>query len=139
MATQNIDVTLTAWARKTQQRMEAIWKQSTQAVADDANTPVAKGGRMHVDTGFLRASQSVSLTGMPSGPVRGAKDQKYDTQPDVTAAKIAGAKIGQTIFVGWTANYAQARENKDAFMRMATQKWPQTVASITAQLKASIK
>ena len=44
------------FAIKSRRRMEAVVKQSTLDVINAANRPVAKGGRMPVDTGNLRNS-----------------------------------------------------------------------------------
>lgn len=118
--------TLDEWARKSKNRMNAINRQSIQDVIDDAQTPLAKGGRMHVDTGFLRASGSASNTGMPSGPVRGDSNVPNYYSPDSGAVEtvIAKTEIGTPFFFGWTAAYARIREQKDAFLRLAAQKWP---------------
>lgn len=132
---------VSTWAAKSQKRLRAISNQSTMDVIEDAQLPQAKGGRMHVDTGFLRNSGQVSLNGMPTGPTRGDKNASYDGDAlaSVAALEIAKAQPGQTIFFGWTANYAQARENKDAFLRLAIQKWQSFVDKNVALAKARYK
>lgn len=47
--------------------MLAVVQGSIRDMTNDMQIPVAKGGRMRVDTGFLRASARASLNGMPSG------------------------------------------------------------------------
>lgn len=100
--------------------------------------PVAapgKGGRMRVDTGFLRASGQASLTGMPVGPTRGAKDGSYNYDASVTEATIGNMELGVTLYWGWTAAYARYREAYDGFMYAALQNWPQTVNRIVEEAK----
>ena len=133
--------TLDEWARKAQNRETAILRQSIQDVIDDAQTPVAKGGRMHVDTGFLRASGVASNTGMPSGPVRGGSDVPGYYSPDSLAVEtvIAKTDVGTPFFFGWTANYARFRDHFDAFLRLAAMKWPVFVRKNTQKAKDRFK
>ena len=135
---QNFTATVAKWVRNSEARLDGVHKEATKRTIDIAQTPVAKGGRMRVDTGFLRASGQASLTGMPSGPSRGEKTGKYDFNPNAATATIAGAKLGGKIWFGWTANYARPREAKDAFLRMALQQWPATVNAVVAELKRRI-
>ena len=50
-----------------QNRLDAVVRQATFEVADLAQLPEAKGGRLPVDTGNLRASFGASLNGGASG------------------------------------------------------------------------
>jgi len=85
--------------RKYQHRVDAVVKQATHDVAKVAQTPVAKGGRMPVDTGFLRNSFTAQLMG-------GAAMSGPDAY-----TMIAGAmKAGDVATFGWTAEYARAVE-----------------------------
>lgn len=117
---------------QTQKRIDALIRQSVNDVIDDAQIPVAKGGRMRVDTGFLRASGQLSLTGMPQGPVRGDPKGSYDFDAAKVEVQLAGVTAGQTIFWGWTAGYAAYREAKDGFLAGAVQKWQTIVAKNAA-------
>lgn len=99
---------------------------------------------MRVDTGFLRASGQMSLTGMPTGPSRPAADAKpfqYNDGVTVTPVEaiLVSASLDVKIYFGWTANYARARESKDGFLRLAAQKWPDFVNEATRQLKTRKK
>lgn len=127
------------WVRKSESRMEGVFKQSVQDVIEDAQKPTAKGGRMRVDTGFLRNSGNASLSGMPSGAAKGSKESSYDWNEGPVLLRINALKLGQTIWFGWTANYARHRENKDAFLRMAVLKWKKYVESNTAEMKRRIR
>lgn len=96
---------------------------------------------MRVDTGFLRASGRMSLTGMPTGPATkpdGAKKDQFTPMFSSSLIGLAEAKLGATIFVGWTAKYAKYREVKDAFLETALQNWQQIVDINVAKLRARI-
>lgn len=115
---------------KSQQRLEAVVKNSIQDVTEMAQTPVAKGGRMRVKTGFLRASGRASTEGFPSGPsVRpaDAQDNSYEYNGEAVNALLINMNLGDTFYFGWTANYAAIREMRDGFLETATQNWQQFI------------
>lgn len=117
-----------AFAESTKQKMEAVVKQSAQEVFSVAQTPVAQGGRMPVDTGFLRNSLIAEIDGARVGG--GA---------DAYVLAIAASEPGQTIFGGWTANYARhieygtSRFQGRFYMLSAAQQW-QAIVSRNAEL-----
>ncbi len=143
LGTRNYNATAqtTEFVASTIARMRALALQSTQELIDEVQTPVGKGGKMRVDTGFLRASGQLSLTGMPSGPSigrkRAATDPEgallYETQ-DIAVAQIQGFELGQTIYFGWTANYAKYREAYDGFLIAGIQNWQSIVDRVTAEI-----
>ena len=47
----------------TEKRLIALARQSTQEVIDQAQLPVAKGGKMRVDTGFLESVGATIFNG----------------------------------------------------------------------------
>lgn len=101
-------------------------------------TAQGKGGRMRVDTGFLRATGQVSLNGMPTGPNRKPKDaapNSFRWESSGMQATIKGAELGATIFWGWTASYAPYREAYDGFMYSVLQRWQQIVDGVVAEAK----
>lgn len=124
---------------KSEKRMLGVMRQSLQDTVNEAQTPVAKGGRMRVDTGFLRASGQASLNGMPSGPGRGARDGTYNFNENNVVVTLGNMKFGQTFFFGWTANYARYREMYDGFLITALQNWQKTVDHNVEKLKALLK
>lgn len=87
------------WSERAKRNVGLVVRQSIQDVSRLAQTPKAKGGRMPVDTGFLRNSYMAGLNGSTSlsGPVA------YE-------AVIAGMKMGDTFTAGWTAPYARRME-----------------------------
>lgn len=121
-----------AWANKSERRLEAIFKESAQRLIEQAQTPRGAGGKMPVDTGFLRASGQASLTGWPSGPSR--QDEGMGAF-DYTVT-IAGARLGTTIYWGWTAEYAPYMEERYAFARSAAQNWNGIVSAVVREAMA---
>lgn len=118
------------WIAKSERLSMAVLQQATQAVINDANTPVAKGGRMRVDTGFLRNSLKAKIGSMPSGT--SAAGNWSDAEVVLTLTRL---QPGQVFYAGWLANYARPREHYDGFLRMATQKWQEQVDAAARQLK----
>lgn len=98
-------------------------------------TAPGKGGRMRVDTGFLRASGQMSFNGMPTGPLRGDPEQRYEWDGKSFELQLAGLEIGMIVYFGWTAAYAAAREARDGFMAGAAQKWQSFVDKRAAELR----
>lgn len=127
-------------------RMTDMVRQSLQDMINDMQTPTAKGGKMRVKTGFLRASGQASLNGMPTGPSRPVTDgpsnyrspDEYSSVSSVSLA-LAQLEIGATFFFGWTANYARYREAYDGFLEAAIQNWRQYVNKNTNLIRERIK
>jgi len=112
-------------------QIEAVAKASIQDVVDDMQLPRAKGGRMPVDTGFLRNSLVSGLDGAFGPP-----------SPDSYVGVIAGLEIGQVARFAYTAEYAIHQElgtSKMAgnhFMGTAAAKWPAFVEANAARARA---
>ena len=132
----NFSASVTAFVAQTEKRMTALAMQSTQDLIEMVQTPVGKAGKMRVDTGFLRASGQVSLTGMPSGPARGDPDKTYDWDIASAIVDFANFTLGRTIYFGWTANYAKYREAYDGFLISGVQNWQSIVDRVCAQIIA---
>jgi hypothetical protein len=145
MATLSFSAAVAQWADKVEGAVEAIFKEATQEVVEEMQRPVGQGGRMRVDTGFLRASLLASSTSMPAisaaKPVAGGT---YTPDFGQIEAVIAGADIGGTLYFGYTASYAGYREYgangqpADGFVRLAAQNWPIIVDRKAAELKARL-
>ena len=144
--TESFSAQVNAYVSETIERSTAVFKQSAQDVIEDAQAPrpsdaynvsiskynmgkSKKLGRMRVDTGFLRNSHVSGLNGSTS--LSGA---------DSYVLTIAGAKLGDSITGGWTADYAIPREfgargqAPDFFARGAAQKWQQFVDANSRKL-----
>jgi hypothetical protein len=140
MAVSNLDFAsqVDAWVSKTRQRMESVFKESTQRTVSAAQAMIP------VDTGYARASIRASLTSMPS--IDPASFNKEGAPIPYDGAEVAGviaaAELGGTIYVGWTARYVQFLENghskqaPSGFVRIAAMQFPDIVAQVTAEAKS---
>lgn len=110
---------------KYEKRMTATFKASVQDLAEEVTKPVSKGGRMRVDTGFLRSSLMASTSTMPlinaSAPPDAGKS--YNLDEGAIEAVIIGSQIGDVINLGFTAAYARPREFHDGFVEGAALQW----------------
>lgn len=129
----NFEEQIEGFVNNSQKKLLNVARDAIATTVEDAETPVAKGGRMRVDTGFLRSSGAAALNEIPSGPTKGRKRSQGESGEfytrDGTSLNIALAqmKIGDTVFYGWTAKYAKIRETYDGFLETALQKWQNTV------------
>jgi hypothetical protein len=140
----NFDVQMDKIVADTKEKMFAVVKNSIQEVVQDAQTPVAKGGLMRVDTGFLRSSGVAALNEIPSGPTEGRKrlpgetgvlpEYKYD-EKNFLIPILSKMKIGDKFYFGWTAKYATIRELFDGFMEVAIMRWGEIVDEQIRRLK----
>lgn len=140
---QSFSAQIEAWVNKVEGATEAVFKESAQAVVSEMQRPREEGGRMRVDTGFLRASLMASTAAMPSinPSAKPVKGQRYSPNDAAIEAVIAGSELGATLFFGYTAAYSAYREfgalgqGPDAFVRTAAQRWQAIVADTTNELK----
>lgn len=109
---------------KTADQMLRVAKQSLQEIIRDAQNPVAQGGSMPVESGFLRNSLVTQLNG---GDV-GMGETSY-------ILGLASMKLGDPFAVAWTADYAIPRhymvgvgQGGGLWRDKAAQKWSRTVA-----------
>lgn len=128
------------WVKATDQRMTAVFRESTQRTVSRAQE------RIPVDTGFARASVRASTEEMPqieTGFVNKTKTPIPYDGAEITVV-IAGAQLGQTIYIGWTASYVGELENghskqaPSGFVGLAALEWPQIVNQVTAEAKARV-
>lgn len=134
------------WVKQSNQRMEAVWKQSAQQVYSRTNDYLS-GELVGVVTGFLRASSQASTSQMPAiDPGAAPKEgQTYAPSAGQVVAVIANAQLGQTIYIGWTANYAgfvhdgTSKMGPRPFVALAAESWPSIVKEVseTAMSRAS--
>jgi hypothetical protein len=131
-----------AWVRETKARQDAVLRESAQRVVELAQTPVAKGGNIPVDTGYLRASLHASLNGSVP-PLQGKPEAGGPVRYDDTAVSlvISNAKVGDVITFAYGANYARyvhfgARGRAGRpWILLAAQNWPRIVDEVTAEAK----
>lgn len=146
MATTALEFTgkIDAWVAESQARLTAVFHEATQRTVAMAQLPVAKGGNMPIDTGYLRYGIRASLSAMPgvvpkSHPTQGAS---YGYNPGEVSLVINQAKIGQTIYIGYTAAYAAyveygtSKTRARGFVGKAALQWQHTVNQVVENLKA---
>ncbi|OOG61984.1 hypothetical protein B0E45_31755 [Sinorhizobium sp. A49] len=146
MATLSFSAAVAQWADKVEGAVEAVFKEATQEVVEEMQKPTGQGGRMRVDTGFLRASLLASSTSMPAinASAKPIDGRPYTPDFAQVEAVIAGSDIGDTLYFGYTAAYAGHREYgsngqpADGFVRLAAQNWPIIVDRKAAELKARL-
>lgn len=125
-----------AHTEKARKRLAYVAKTATLAVCNDARDPIAKSGRMPVDTGNLRNSMVASLSGIPMGETEGNENKSGD---DV-AAMLVRWKPGQTLFyAGFPPKYARAMERRYGYMRGAVIKWGDYVRKAAKEAQEKIR
>lgn len=133
----NFSATVSKWVSDVEEVHLAVFREASKRVVEDMLVPRGAGGNLPVDTGFLRASVRASTSEMPT-LIEGAKPVKGATySPDGQVnLVIAGAELGETLFVGFTAIYAR-RVNYSTgylFVELAAAKWQQIVSQVEAEL-----
>ena len=119
------DETVRRFAQDAKQSVDRVRKDSIKEVAAEANKPVEAGGNMHVNTGYLRASQRASTNGpvVPNAMFQPEEGSSYSFNANVVNSVVDKSEWGDTVYIGWTAAYAGFREHTDGFMRLAVQNW----------------
>ena len=118
------------WARKTEDRTAEVFRVSAATAVDVMSRPWDEGGRLPVVTGNLRRSLAASTIGPP---VMLWGRRKFEDNSAGIDAVIDSAVIGQTIWLGFQAPYAQKVELDNGFVAMTAQHWKQIVeASVQA-------
>lgn len=138
----SFSASVSAWAAETQRRTEAVFKDSAQRLVKEVLTPVAEGGNMPVKTGFLRSSLRGSTETMPKvGDATATPAEGMFYAPDFgeIGLTIAGAKLGDTLYLGFTANYAPYVNAKRQFIDLAAQRWPQIVTESCQAAQARVE
>jgi hypothetical protein len=130
-----------AWVNEVPKRILEAFHESTQktvsAIRQNLRTVV------HVQTGFLRASETASTESMP--PIipgsHSVKGETYAFEGGTTALVINSATLEQTIYIGWVASYGPYLEygtthiQPRGFVRLAAEQWPAFVNETVQELK----
>ncbi len=136
MTQKSFSASVSDWVRKSEARIEAVFKSSAQDVISEmqevgpsvANPDSFGTGHMPVDTGFLRASLQAEINQLAT-PVMvfrlPGRSEQYDPSP--VALVIAGAALGDKIYATYAAAYAPRMEARYGFVRLAAQNWQQIV------------
>lgn len=129
-----------AWTKKTEARMLAVYKGSVQEFVSRAQA------RIPVDTGFARASIRGSFESMPKidSEARAVSGKNYSFDLSPIVLLINSAQPGQTIYIGWTANYipylewGHSDQAPNGFIGITALEWPEIVAGQIEKAKASV-
>jgi hypothetical protein len=144
MADKDFKALVGDWVAETKERTEAVFKESAQRIIEVMQTPVAGGGNLPVDTGFLRASLQATL-GEPAFPVTENPGGSFSYDAGTVSLVIADAKITDTITAVYGANYAifvnygTSRTPARRFVDLAAQQWPRIVEEVAADARARAK
>lgn len=129
------------WTEKARANIKTVRDEATQRVITLMQTPVGAGGRMRVDTGFLRASLRTTIGSANFAVVdRPDGGGTYTWDAGEVSLIIASAKITDPIEAVYTAKYARHREYgargqpPDRFVALAAQQWPRIVADVAAEI-----
>lgn len=122
------------WARKVQGATELVFKEAAQELVTHLNSLVP------VDTGFLRASLRASTSAMPVLSLTNPGGTFSIDAGEITLV-IAGAEEGDTIYLGYTANYgahvhygANGRPGRP-WVDMVAQRWASIVAEKSEEVR----
>lgn len=127
---QTFSLAFILWTGAVMPRAEKVLHHAVESLVDEALTPINAGGRMPVDTGYLRSSAQVSVnvsnTHMADIP---DPDATYSFDGAALANDIASARVGDTLYLTFAAPYAYAQEMgtsrhpANAFLRTAAANW----------------
>jgi hypothetical protein len=130
--TKSFQAQIDEWVAATKERTTAVFRESCQRLVTEMQKPTARGGNMPVDTGFLRNSLLGSTSSVPQ-----MRDQGTATADQVVLT-IASLDLGDTLYVGYTANYARHRHYMNTakpggmWRDLAAQRW-QTIVNGAAR------
>lgn len=119
--------TVARWVSEAESRQLSVVREAAQDMAVEANTPREKGGRLPVDTSFLRSTLRAKRNNKPRGKGENTGRAPREWDAGVIALTLQRLQLGDRLVMGWTANYAEYMEARYMFMRSAAQQWPQFV------------
>lgn len=137
------------WVRKSEKLLVNVTVRALDNMINDMQLSRDKGGRMPVDTGFLRSTGIAALNAMPSGPseqteamraVSGQYTGQFDTwNGNQLEAVLVDLKLGDTFFFGWTAVYANAQDTYTGFMSLPVQNWQIYIDDATREVRTIVE
>lgn len=141
--------TVGAWAQKVDGALEVVFKESAQELVsqmDDLLASMVYAGPPSPNyrrTGFLRASLMASTTAMPR-LIRENPGVPVPADLGDVILVINDAELGDTIYLGYTANYAayvHYGANGQAprqWVTLVAQRWEAIVAAKAAEVRARL-
>lgn len=143
---QSFAASVGAWCEKVPNALEIVFKESAQELVSQMDQILADSvyeqpqSPDYVRTGFLRASLMASTSAMPT-LTRDNPGVPVPADLGDVILVINGAHLGDTIFLGYTANYAafvhygtQGRAPRP-WVTMVAQRWQMIVADRAAEVK----
>lgn len=148
--TETFAAQVAAWAQAVDGAVEAIFKEAAEELVEEMDMllvqsvyaqPVSASG--YKRTSFLRASLVASKTVMP---LLHRENPGVPVTPDLgdVILVINGAEVGETLYLGYTANYAawvHFSANGHAgrpWVSMAAQRWQAIVDRVTARVRSRL-
>lgn len=139
------DAQVEKFVLKTEAKLLTVVRFAIDDLVEEMQTPKYRGGRMPVDTGFLRKSGSASLNAIPQGEGLGrertSSDPPFGELPEYQikggflGLVLANMKLGDVFYFGWTAVYARRQEVYNGFLESAAQKWQTFVNNAVKRVK----
>lgn len=146
MVSQTFSAAIDGWIHRVKEAEEAVFKEAAQELVKQLNeqitemiydTPETPNYRR---TGFLRASLVASTDAMPQ-LIRDNPGVATNTNTGDVILVIAGAELGQTIYLGYTAKYglfvhcgSHGRAPRP-WVDLVAARWSQIVAEQAAMVK----
>jgi hypothetical protein len=125
------------WAHTVPMALETVFKESVQELVIQLNALAP------VDTGFLRGSLRASTSAMPVLSLENPGGTFMADAGEIILV-IAGADLGDKIYLGYTANYgahvhygANGRPGRP-WVDMVAQRWSSIVAAKAAEVKSRL-
>ncbi len=152
MSNESFAASVGDWAHQVQNATEAIFHESAQQLAHEADQLLSQSvyagpqSPNYRRTGFLRASLMASTSQMPSinPAAEPAEGGSYTYSGAEISAVIAGSEIGRPLYYGYVAAYAAhvhygtSKMVGRPWVTMTAQRWPAIVARAEAELKARL-
>lgn len=147
--TDKFETQIDTFVANTEKKILGVMKESIKELVIATQTPVSKGGKMRVDTGFLRWSGVAALNALPRGLSKGKErpkgsvgvlpEYKYDENDTNLNMVLLKMKIGDVFYFGWTARYAKYREAYDGFLETNLQNWQTFVDASVKKMRERSK
>jgi hypothetical protein len=147
MMAQKFAAQVDAWCKESEDRLLMVFKRAVDLLAEEMTRTRGNGGALPHRTGNLMRSMAARINALPPG---GSPGQVFGGG-DVGAV-VAQALIGDSISLGFQANYARRlnygfvgqdslgrnfNQSGAGFVERAAAMWPALVARAAAELRAS--